>query len=194
MVVATSPRRWPRAARCWSTSLGEAPLRMHVRAYEAKKIAASPSGMSTIIANVRSAGPRGDDAHDACRTRAPAHMNLAVRNRPLVPIRTRARLQVQQRARRFCTGAWLATPLHLHLYKPPLLPQHALGLLLWGLKKQVHVGLQNRSVRRLRPASRTAMTATTQSPAIATKFSFAQKLSKSSTTPLPALSLSFFTE
>lgn len=28
---------------------------MHVRAYEAKKIAASPNGISTIIANVRRA-------------------------------------------------------------------------------------------------------------------------------------------
>ena len=36
-------------------------------------------------------------------------------------------------------------PLHLHLHKPLLLTQHALGLLLRGLKKQVHAGLLNRS-------------------------------------------------
>ena len=60
--------------------------------------------------------------------------------------------------------------LHLHLHESLLLTQHALGLLLRGLEKQIHAGLQNRSIRRLRPASRTTTTATTQSLAIATKF------------------------
>ncbi len=39
------------------TSLGEARLRMQVSAYETEKIAASPNGMSTIIANVRRRWP-----------------------------------------------------------------------------------------------------------------------------------------
>ena len=142
---------------------------MHVRHMRPRRLPRAPTESARSSPAYAGAGPRGDDAHDACRTRAPAHMNLAVRNRPLVPIRTR-------HSCRYSSGHDIlrkgldCRPLHLYLHESLLLTQHALSLLLRSLKKQIHAGLQNRSIRRLRPASRTAMTATTQSPAIATKF------------------------
>lgn len=124
-----------------------------------------PTGSARSSLTCAGAGPRGGDACGACRTQAPAHMNLVVRNSSLAPIRPQAKPQ----AWHFAQGLG-GYPLHLHLHKPLLLAQHALGLLLRSLKKQVHAGLQNRSIRRLRPASRTAKATATQSVAIAAKF------------------------
>ena len=188
MVVMTSSRRWPRAARCWSTSLGDAPLRMHVRAYDARKMAASPNGMSTIIANVRRRWAQrrrrarclsnaSSCAYESCCT----GIGLWRRFTPGHSCRYSSGHDVLH-------GRLVGNPLHLHLHESLLLTQHALSLLLRSLKKQIHAGLQNRSIRRLRPASRTAMTATTQSPAIATKFLLLKSCRKAQQLPTSTFS------